>query len=169
MGDGDGVVFLKDASRARSGAGEGEIVRRAAFLSAEVMAERWRYLSCAATRPPPSQTSLGINERGAGPPGRNTAGPRTRVICQAAVLLRQGETRWRRRGERRGGPADRGGGGRGGRPPPGNTRVALLNAHRQRATISPTRFNRTNFTARNQVWFYYHHPFVEINMKAITR
>lgn len=30
---------LKDASRVRSGAGEGEIVRWAAFLSAEVMAE----------------------------------------------------------------------------------------------------------------------------------
>lgn len=35
----------------RSGAGEGKIVRWAAFLSAEVMAEWWRYLSCAATRP----------------------------------------------------------------------------------------------------------------------
>lgn len=30
---------LKDACRVRSGAGEGEIVRWAAFLSAEVMAE----------------------------------------------------------------------------------------------------------------------------------
>lgn len=40
VGDGgDGGVFLKDASRVRSGAGEGEIVRWAAFLSAEVMAE----------------------------------------------------------------------------------------------------------------------------------
>lgn len=35
----EGVFFLKDASRVRSGAGEGEIVRWAAFLSAEVMAE----------------------------------------------------------------------------------------------------------------------------------
>lgn len=31
--------FLKDKSRVWSGAGEGEIVRWAAFLSAEVMAE----------------------------------------------------------------------------------------------------------------------------------
>lgn len=36
---GDGGGGLKDASRVRSGAGEGEIVRWAAFLSAEVMAE----------------------------------------------------------------------------------------------------------------------------------
>lgn len=42
---------LKDACRVQSGAREGEIVRWAAFLSAEVMAEWWRYLSCAATRP----------------------------------------------------------------------------------------------------------------------
>lgn len=38
MGEGGGGG-LKDASRVRSGAGEGEIVRWAAFLSAEVMAE----------------------------------------------------------------------------------------------------------------------------------
>lgn len=36
---GDGGALLKDASRVQSGAGEGEIVRWAAFLSAEVMAE----------------------------------------------------------------------------------------------------------------------------------
>lgn len=45
------MEILKDASRVRSEAGEGEIVRWAAFLSAEVMAEWWRYLSCAAIRP----------------------------------------------------------------------------------------------------------------------
>lgn len=39
VGEGGGGFFLKDVSRVRSGAGEGEIVRWAAFLSAEVMAE----------------------------------------------------------------------------------------------------------------------------------
>lgn len=38
-GDGGDVGVLKDKSRVWSGAGEGEIVRWAAFLSAEVMAE----------------------------------------------------------------------------------------------------------------------------------
>lgn len=39
METGGGGGVLKDACRVRSGAGEGEIVRWAAFLSAEVMAE----------------------------------------------------------------------------------------------------------------------------------
>lgn len=46
--------LLKDAGGeggTQSGADEGEIVRWAAFLSAEVMAEGWRYLSCAAIWP----------------------------------------------------------------------------------------------------------------------
>lgn len=46
--------LLKDAGGEggmQSGADEGEIVRWAAFLSAEVMAEGWRYLSCAAIWP----------------------------------------------------------------------------------------------------------------------
>lgn len=46
--------LLKDAGGEggmQSGADEGKIVRWAAFLSAEVMAEGWRYLSCAAIWP----------------------------------------------------------------------------------------------------------------------
>lgn len=51
VGRSGGGGVLKDACRVQSGAREGEIVRWAAVLSAEVMAEWWRYLSCAATRP----------------------------------------------------------------------------------------------------------------------